>query len=39
MKGTLTEEQKAHSHRLQRKILELEKQIKELEKSLPSQAG
>ncbi|CAH3153370.1 unnamed protein product [Porites evermanni] len=39
VKGTLTEEQKAHSHRLQRKILELEKQIKELEKSLPSQAG
>lgn len=39
MKGTLTEEQKAHSRELQLKISELERKIKDYELSLPSQAG
>ncbi|XP_015752758.1 PREDICTED: transmembrane protein 120A-like [Acropora digitifera] len=38
-KGRLTDEQKAHSHQLQLKMADLERQIKAFEISLPSQAG
>ena len=39
MNGTLTDEEKAHSRKLQLKISELERKIKDFEISLPSQAG
>lgn len=38
-KGSLTEEQKAHIRKLQLKISELERKIKDFETSFPSQPG
>lgn len=39
MKGTLTDEQKAHTLQLQLKMADLERKVKAFEMSLPSQAG